>query len=83
MSESNVAYDSFCILMSLNSCQSYSGCRCRYRSRLHITKKTTIGNEKQTRWWPIAVGKEGEAEEEEHGTSQLLYIDLSYSVSFS
>ena len=77
MSEANVAFDLLCVLVKLSSC------RCRYFSRLRVAKKTTIGNEKQTRWWPIAVGKEGEAEEEEHGTSQLLYIDLSYSVSFS
>ena len=67
MSEANAAFDLLCILMCLNSIHAYSGCRCRYRSRLRVAKKTTIGNEKQTRWWPIAVGKEGEAEEEEHG----------------
>ena len=41
---------------------------CRYRRRLRAAKKIAIGNKKLTRW-PIAVGKEGEDEEEENGTS--------------
>ena len=66
--KTNVAIDLLCILMSLNSGQVYSGCRCRYRSRLRVAKKTAIGNKELT-GWPIAVGKEGEDEEEENGTS--------------
>ena len=83
MSEANVAFDLLCILMSLNYGQAYNGSRCRYCSRLRVAKKTAIGNKKLMKWRPIAVGKEGEDEEEENGTSERLYIDLSYSVSFS